>query len=430
MQPSRARYWVVVFAVTLAILCYIDRVCMSQVAPALSRDLGLDKVQMGFAFAAFGLAYACFEIPGGWMGDWMGTRKVLLRIVLWWSAFTALTGTVIGFRSLLVTRFLFGAGEAGCFPNLTKSFSAWLPVDERVRAQGIMWTAARWGGAFTPPLVALVVSFVTWRQSFMIFGALGVVWSVFFYRWYRDDPRTHPSVNAGELELLKDTAGLASGHANVPWLKLVSSSSIWLLWLQYFCVSYPWYFYITWLPTYLQERLKLTPGQSASYAIVPLLFGGFGALAAGFITARLVRLTSSVPFTRRLLACSGFAGACVALLVASRMSDPLWAILAMGLSSFGNDLAMPGSWASCMDIGGKYAGTVSGSMNMMGNLGGAAAPAVGGVILAQTGGKWEYFLYSMAGSYLIAMVCWMIIDPVTPLEPVEPASPATVPARV
>src|SRR5262245_54983340 len=158
--PTRARYWVVVFAVTLAILSYIDRVCISQAAPVMMHDLGLDKVQMGHVFSAFGIAYALFEIPGGWMGDWMGPRKVLMRIVLWWSFFTAVTGFVRNFISLYIVRFLFGAGEAGCFPNLTKAFTTWLPNRERVRAQGIMWTFARWGGAFTPPLVVATFNWV------------------------------------------------------------------------------------------------------------------------------------------------------------------------------------------------------------------------------------------------------------------------------
>ena len=135
MQPTKTRYWVVVFAVTLAILSYIDRVCISQAAPVISKDLGLDKQQMGYIFSSFAVAYALFEIPGGWMGDWMGPRKVLMRIVIWWSVFTAVTGFMWNFTSMAVARFLFGAGEAGCFPNLTKAFSTWLPKVERVRAR-------------------------------------------------------------------------------------------------------------------------------------------------------------------------------------------------------------------------------------------------------------------------------------------------------
>ena len=143
---------------------------------------------MGYVFGAFALAYALFEIPGGWLGDRIGPRRVLLRIVLWWSAFTAATGWMFSFRPMVLARFLFGAGEAGCFPNLTKAFTTWLPGQERVRAQGIMWTFARWGGAFTPPLVILVFRWVSWRWAFVIFGLLGLVWAAVFALWYRDNP--------------------------------------------------------------------------------------------------------------------------------------------------------------------------------------------------------------------------------------------------
>ena len=214
-RPSRARWGVIAFAVTLAILSYIDRVCISQAAPLISKDMGFTKTQMGAIFSAFGLAYAAFEVPGGWMGDWMGPRKVLMRIVIWWSAFTALSGAMWSYLSLWLTRFLFGAGEAGCFPNLTKAFSVWLPLDERVRAQGIMWTFARWGGAFTPPLVIFVLGYVSWRHAFMLFGALGAIWAVWFYKWFRDNPKDHPSVNAAELKLLEECAENAESHGEV-----------------------------------------------------------------------------------------------------------------------------------------------------------------------------------------------------------------------
>ena len=182
----------------------------------ISADLHLTQVQMGYAFSAFAWTYALFEIPGGFLGDWMGARRVLLRIVMWWSFFTAATGWAWSFASLAVTRALFGAGEAGCFPNLTKTFTTWLPHHERVRAQGIMWLSARWGGAFTPPLVYLAIQVMSWRHAFELFGVLGVVWAVLFYWWYRDHPRDNPSLNAAERQLLAPNEALSAGHANVP----------------------------------------------------------------------------------------------------------------------------------------------------------------------------------------------------------------------
>jgi MFS family permease len=254
-QSTRARHWVIVFAVTLAIITYIDRVCISQAAGDIQRDLGFTKEQMSWVFSAFTLAYALFEIPAGWLGDRRGPRRVLMRVVVLWSFFTAATGWAWNLASMIVCRFLFGAGEAGCFPNLTKIFTIWLPWNERVRAQGIMWLSARWGGAFTPLLVFWVMTFLTWRQAFVLFGGLGIIWAVIFYLWFRDNPRDHASVNVGELALLDGAEVNAAGHGDVPWGAFLRSRSVWLLWLQYFCMSYRWYFYITWLPTYLKARV-------------------------------------------------------------------------------------------------------------------------------------------------------------------------------
>jgi MFS family permease len=414
-RPTHARYWVIFYAVTLAILSYINRVAISQAAPEITRDLKFTDVQMGKIFGAFALSYALFEVPSGWLGDWIGPRKVLLRIVLWWSAFTAITGGMWNFTSLWLARFFFGAGEAGGFPSLTKAFTTWLPKLEHVRAQGIMWTFARWGGAFTPVLVVWVLRFVNWRWAFVLFGGLGVVWASFFYRWYRDNPRDHPAVNAAELALLEGAERLASGHAKVPWAKLLKSRSIWLLWLQYFCSSFPWYFNITWLPTYLQQHWKLAPSEAARYAILPLFFGGLGALFCGSISARFARRVGLAQ-SRRILATSGFLGAAIFLALSIQFHDPKWTMLSMGMASFCNDLAMPPSWAACMDIGGKYAGTVSGSMNMMGNLAGYVSPVVGGYILAATGRDWNVFLYVLAAVYLSGTLIWPFIDPETPIE--------------
>ena len=425
-QPAtKQRYWVIVFAVTLAILAYIDRVAISYAAPLISSDLGLSRSEMGAIFSAFALAYALFEIPGGWLGDRMGPRRVLLRITVWWSVFTAVTGGMWSFGSMFVARFLFGAGEAGCFPNLTKAFTTWLPRQERVRAQGITWMFARWGGAFTPPLVLLVLSFTTWRWAFVLFGALGALWVTAFALWFRDRPRDNPRVNSAELQLIGDAQD--GRHGDVPWGKLIRSRSVWLLWAQYFLLSYPWYFYITWLPTYLQSPTGrgLSAGDAAQYAVYPLLFGGFGSLTCGLISSRFDRWTGSIKISRRLISCAGFAGASAFLLLSMRIQDPLWAMVAMGMASFSNDLVMPCAWGSCMDVGGKFAGTLSGSMNMMGNLAGFVAPLVGGFILQSTGDNWNVLLYLMAAVYCGGMICWPFIDSSTSLD-CDDARPAAM----
>jgi MFS family permease len=415
--PSRARYWVIVFAITLAVITYVDRVCISKAAPLMQEDLGLTKKQMGYAFAAFGWAYALFEIPGGWLGDVMGPRKVLMRVVMMWSAFTALTGWAWNQASLVFFRFCFGVGEAGCFPNLTKAFSLWLPSRERVRAQGIMWLSARWGGAFTPLLVAWVLTFVSWRWAFGIFGAFGVVWAVFFYRWFKDNPRDHRSVNAAELALLAESEKNAVTHGPIPWGKFVASRTVWLLWLQYFAMSYGWYFYITWMPTYLDESFpNLTPMQRTLLNCIPLFFGGLGSIFCGMTANPIARWLGSVARTRRWFGCVGLSGAAVMLVVSIQFKNPLLAVLAVGMASFCNDLALPGGWASCMDVGGRFAGSLSGSMNMMGNAGGALAPMIVPWVLEATNGNWSANFWMFAAVYAVGGLSWLFIDPVTPLE--------------
>jgi ACS family glucarate transporter-like MFS transporter len=416
--PTRARHWVIVFAVTLAIVAYIHRVCISMAAPVMTHDLGLTKAQMGSVFSAFALSYALFEIPGGWLGDWKGPRRVLAWVVLWWSAFTALTGVASRLLTVWLARFLFGAGQAACFPNLTKAFTTWLPQRERVRAQGIMWTFARWGGAFTPLLVVFVLQFVSWRWSFVLFGSLGLVWTYFFFRWFRDNPASHRGVNQAELALLGDAGRMASGHGDVPWKKFLRSRTALLLWAQYFFLSYPWYFFITWLPTYLQEYRGLDEATSARYAVFPLLFGGMGCLFCGLISTKVERRLG-MRMGRRALACLGFTGGALFMTLHIQLDSALLAMLAMGMASFSGDLVMPPSWGACMDAGGKYAGTLSGSMNMMGNMAGFVAPWAGGWIVQQTGGNWNVFLYTMAGIYLLGLLCWPFIDPVTPLDQQE-----------
>ncbi len=419
------------YVITLAIITYIDRVCISQAAPNIRHDLALSETQMGWIFSAFTISYALFEIPAGWMGDRYGPRSVLMKVVLMWSVFTAATGAAWNYLSMVVCRFLFGVGEAGCFPNVTKIFTIWLPSSERVRAQGLLWLSARWGGAFTPLLVAAVLAMVNWRVAFALFGCLGVIWAVGFYRWFRDRPADHPGVNAAELALLDGAERNAPSHAKIPWGRLCSSPTVLLLWLQYFCMSYGWYFYITWLPTYLREARGVSLEKSAVLAGLPLFFGGIGCFAGGWIAKRLAESSGDVRRARKLVACTGLFAAGAMLVLATRINDPVFAMVALGLASFSNDLAMAPDWAACMDVGGRLAGSLSGSMNMMGNLGGAVGPVVVGYILQSTKvtpsspptlAGWTTAFLVAAAVYVVGAIAWMFIDPVTPLEDFSPES--------
>jgi MFS transporter, ACS family, glucarate transporter len=410
---------------TLAALLYVDRVCISQSQHLISAELGLSKQEMGLAFTVFGIAYGLFEIPGGWLADRFGPRRVLTGGVAWWSFFTIASGWARGLVSLIGYRFLFGLGQACCFPNLTRAFSSWFAGQERTRAQSLTWLAARWGGAFTPLLVVLVLDFVTWRQSFYLFGSIGFVWALLFWWWFRDQPRDHGPAQAGANDPSPTPTTGARSDLRVPWRRLLANRSVWLLCLQYACLSYGFWFYLTWLPTYVREQFGLEQADryvAALLAAPPLFLAGIGCVLAGWLTPRLVRRFGDVRRVRRGLGMLGHALACTMLLVSIRLENPILSMIAMGFSCFGNDLAMPGSWAGCMDMGGRFSGTLSGTMNTWGCLGGLLAPWTIPYILAAAGDRWHTVILVIAGWYAVGALCWLGIDPVTPVAVPEETS--------
>jgi nitrate/nitrite transporter NarK len=243
---------------------------------------------------------------------------------------------------------------------------------------------------------------------FLIFGVLGVVWAVFFYRWFRDHPKDHPSVNAAELAHIGATAH--TGDHAMPWRKLLASRTVWMLWGQYFFMSYAWYFYITWFPTYLKEHFTgLGDMQRSLLACVPLFFGGLGSLVCGLCSAALDRRLGSVALTRRVLGVGGMGLAGVMLLISIKLTAPIASVLAIGLAAFFSDLALPGAWGACMDVGGRHTGALSGSMNMLGQCGGAIAPMAVPLVLSATNNNWTVNMVLFAFSYFLGAVCWAFI---------------------
>ncbi|MBI3492096.1 MAG: MFS transporter, partial [Acidobacteria bacterium] len=264
MPPaSHVRTRVLAFAFLLAVVTYLDRVCISAAAPFIMDDLHLTVLQMSVVFSAFTLAYSLFEIPSGWLGDVRGPRRVLTRIVLWWSGFTMLTGAARGFQSLVAIRFLFGAGEAGAFPNIARSFSRWFPLRERGRANGVMFLGSRLGGMLSAPIALLLLARWGWRATFVAFGTLGIAWAAAWFAWYRDRPEDHPAMTPEELAWIQQDAAVARGFQprdrgseraalqSTPWSALLRSRNLYAICAMYFAFGYGLYFYFTWLPTYL-----------------------------------------------------------------------------------------------------------------------------------------------------------------------------------
>ena len=411
MKPTKVRYGVVGFALSLAILAYIQRVAISQAAGPIAEELSLSKSELGAVLGAFGLAYAAFEIPMGLFGDRKGVRRVLTQIVLFWSIFTALTGAAWNYVSLWIIRFLFGAGEAGCFPNLTRMLSQWMPHSERMRAQALMWAATRWGGAITPPLALLGIQYMGWRWSFVAFAMLGVIWVAIFRLRFHERPEDHPRVNEAERALLAASASEVHDERGEGWLRILLRPRVALLVMQYFCWSYVWYFFITWLPIFLQEDYGQSLGATAALATLPLLAGGLGTLVSGWIPP-------SVP--RRAVAIGAFSAVFAMLLLLPNAGSAAAAIAIMAIISFTGDLTVPISWNSCADIGKRYTATVAATMNMFGNFSGFIAPVVTGIILERSGNDWSAVIYLMAAMAALGAVVWLFLD----LEPDRPVGAA------
>lgn len=473
---TRYRYGVLGFCCVLSMITYLDRVCMGTVAPFLQREFGLEPAEMGYLFGAFTIAYACFEVPTGWLGDRFGPRKTLIRIVLWWSVFTMLTAAVqpgwditvgsavihVSFFALLAVRFLFGIGEAGAYPNIARAFHNWFPFQERGSAKGAVWMAGRFAGGVTPFIVLAMIydspsggeTVVHWRHTFWIFGGLGIVWCVLFFVWFRDHPEQKTGVNAAEIELIH--AGDTSHHQKlqVPWGRMAASSNLWLLCLMYFCASYGWYFNITYLPGFLEEQFGLLRGDKwspewwrfSAMAGLPLLFGSGACLVGGLLTDLFIRRTGNRKWGRRLFGVLGhglcavcYFGALGVLILyphlGERTTTVTWAfVLGVALASFCNDMTMGAAWASCLDIGGRVSGIVAGCMNTVGNLGGFCANVFTGWVLQHylsgfTRGTPEYFAasqtawvvnFSLFGLvYILAVGMWLGFDATKPVAPPE-----------
>jgi MFS transporter, ACS family, glucarate transporter len=412
VSPVRIR--VLGFAFFLAAITYLDRICISAAAPFIMEDLGLSVLQMSVVFSAFTLAYSLFEVPSGWLGDVKGPRRVLTRIVLWWSAFTMLTAAAQGYRSLVAIRFLFGAGEAGAFPNIARSFSQWFPRRERGRANGVMFLGSRLGGMLSAPLALLVIARWGWRVSFILFGLLGIVWAAAWFAWYRDRPQEHPRMTAEELAWIQQDTNVGDGRPHrTPWGVLLQSPNLYALCAMYFAFGYGLYFYFTWLPTYLIKGLGFSLFSSGIFASLPFLLAGLADLGGGWLTDRL-----TAAFGLRAGRCYlGFTAflTCGALVAAS--AAPISPILKAVLLAFAlasADLALGACWAVPLDIAPDHAGVVTGCMNTLGNLGGLLGPLVLGFVLEKWG-TWTFPLYITAAVYTAGALAWLLIDPTRPI---------------
>jgi MFS family permease len=419
---SRVRYRVMAFLCVLSFLTYFDRVCIMRARPDIKSDLGLSDAQFGWIMGCFWLAYALFEIPVGWWGDRFGARRTLSRIVLGWSLFTALSGTATGFLSLFAYRFLFGVGEAGAYPNMARIQSRWLPLRSRGRAGGLLWLMARWGGAFSPVIFGTmlrafshlepVTHVAAWRMGFWASGLLGLVWVALFFRWFRDDPAQKVSVNESELVLIRAGRKPEEVHPRTPpgmWVALFTNRSLWAMALLYLCGSFGWSFFVSWMPKFLDE-VHHVPFQNSEWSsAMPLFLGGMSCLVGGWLSDWVVRRMGWRRWGRAMFPIIGCTTAASAMLGLRYVSTPTQAVALMCVAAAAYDFGQGANWASIVDIGGRFAGTALGLINMVGNMGNFLQPPLGEWVQRTHGWPTMFVVYT--GAYLAAGTMWLVIDP-------------------
>lgn len=406
---TNARGVTLTLVVTVAFITYLDRVCVSVAAPSITLDLGLTSAQMGYVFSAFALAYGIFEIPTGWIGDRFGQRRLMLPIVAGWSLLTVLTGAARSFASLASLRFLFGAAQAGAFPTLTRALARWFPASKRAGTTGLMWMGARLGGAVAPPLTAILISLVGWRASFAVLGVTGLAWCWWFARWYADDPADHSAVGPDELTYIR-SEGLPPAEApSIPWRAMLADGNLWSLFGMYFCSAYGFFFFVTWLPTYLMQEYGLTLERSGLYSAIPLLAGAAACIAGGTLSDWLVSRIG-LRWGRRTVGIAGFGLAALGFALAAGAGDALTAVLCMAITQGAQDLTLPVAWAVCVDVGHRYGGTATGFMNTASSASAVISP-ISAAWLAAKFGSFESMFWASTVVYGVGALLWFAIDP-------------------
>jgi MFS family permease len=409
MPPTHARrnvLWLIFF---LAVITYFDRLCISAAAPAITKEFNFTASQMGWIFSAFTFAYAIFEIPSGWLGDWIGTRKALTRIVICWTIFTMLTGAALGFWSLLAIRFLFGAGEAGAFPNIARTVSRWFPISEQGRGISVAFFGLAVGSAISVPIVFPLVEGFGWRWTFVLVGVVGFVWCAVWYWWFRDEPQAHPAVNEAELQLIQaNKDGLAAQSHRVPWKLIFTSRNLLAIGAMYFAFGYGIFFYITWLPTYLIKARGFSSEYAKWFSAFPWVVSGLAFLFGGWLTDKLAK--RDLKLARRGVGMVGYAVSGLALLAVALTPNRVVAALLLAVAACFQMMTLSASWSVCLDVGRKNAGVVTGFMNMIGNFGGTLSPIVVGQAVDRLQ-SWTLPFYITAGVFALGVVMWLFVDP-------------------
>jgi sugar phosphate permease len=431
-SSSYGRWYILGVICLMYLITYLDRVIISNTAPEIRTEFGFDQKTMGWIFGSFVLAYALFQVPGGWLSERFGPRAVLAGLVAYWSLMTAAVGLAGSAPAFMILLFLLGVGEAGAFPGATRAMQMWFPRRERGFAQGFTHSASRFGAAIAPPIITAIILTLGWRWAFYICGAIGALWALAWYAFYRNMPEHHAMVNRTELEYIRglDDKGRLNQVAprkKVPWSTLLPSSNMWAIMCAYFTYVYCLYIFLAWLPSYLVGARHLTPEVARSLTILPLSAMVIGNTVGGLATDWLLHKTGRTRFARRSVAITGMLCCAGFILLAALMEDAYAAVYCLTGAAFFLECTIGPSWAVPMDTAGEYSGTVSGMMNMFGNFGGALSPVVFGYLA--DAGYWHAQFVVAAILLILGASIWAFwLDPERSVVERHGAPPVALPA--
>jgi len=415
-RPTRVRLMVLAMVVMVYFITYLDRVLLSNALPVIQKEFGFSIASMGLILGCYQWAYALFQIPGGWFGDRVGPRLALASVVIWWSVFTFITGFSMSVTMLMVCLFLIGMGEAGAFPISNRALSRWMLPAERGMAQGSTHAGSRLAGALTPMLVATLIGMYGWHMPFYLFAAIGIVWAVVWYLWYRDVPREHPGVNDAERERIEAALGTASKkRPPIPWKLILSSRQMWVLAAMYFCYGYSINMFLAWYPKYLDGARGYTLAEMGFFASLPLAAGVVGDIMGGVMSDAIIHRTGRIKFARSSVSIFGFLLAAICVPLAVLEPDRYISAALFAGAVFGLELVVGNAWAVTLDIGGSFAGSCSAVMNTFGNIGGAIVATATGFIVNAYG--WNAAFYAVSTLAVVGAILFTQIDAGRKLAP-------------
>jgi MFS family permease len=400
--------------VLMHFILFVDRVNLAAAAPVIQHDLGLGNIALGLAFSAFNYSYAPFQLVGGWIADRFGARRTLAVCGLTWSITTMATGAVGGLASLFSVRLVLGMGEGATLPAATRALSNWTSLASRGVAVGITHAAGRLGAGASAPIVALLITWFSWRVSFVVLGMCSAVWAALWWRYFHEDPRHHPGITTAELTALPAAErGREIASGPVPWRHLVPRMTPMMI--GYFCQGWTGWLYVTWMPSLLSKNYGLDLKKSSLFYAGTLFCSMLAELLGGVVTDYLLRRTGSLQIARSRLIASCWILAVAALVPAIVVHDLVIGVASFTLALFFLGFAISPIWTATMDIAPAYAGSASALMNAAGAVAGILSPLAFGWILDRTGSWTTPFTVSL-GLLLFGAVTTFWFRPDRPLE--------------